>query len=130
MSPFSFAMEALVVRFERFQVDSRFIIETVPEGDRVEKGDVVIARFVFAQKNEVAEFGLSFFDRQIVADVKFRSDDRFDPDFFAGVEKSDRAVHVAVVGDGKSGHPEVFCTLGDRRDPCRAVQDAIFRMNV
>ena len=119
-----------MVSLERFQVDSRLIIKSVAESDRVQKRNILVTFFVFAEQNEVVEFCFSAFYGQIVANVKFRSDNRLYAFFLAGVEKVHRAVHVSVVGYGERGHSE---SLGFfRRDGYfrRAVEYAVFRMNV
>ena len=105
-------------------------MKAVAERYRIEFCDIIVSCLVFAQKHEVVEFWLARLVGVILAKVKFGTDNRFDSRFFARVEKSDRAVHIAVVGNRYRVHSEFFRAFGYRVDPRRAVEQTVFRMNV
>ena len=63
-------------------------------------------------------------------DVDLAADDGMDPLFFARAVEIDHAVHHAVVGDGKGIKALALRRLRDLTDAARAVEQAVFGMNM
>ena len=63
-------------------------------------------------------------------DVGLHADDRFHAGGEAGLIKFDRAVEVAVVGDGDRGHLHFGGFLHERLHPHRAVEERVFSVEM
>ena len=64
------------------------------------------------------------------SDVHLAADDGLDALGLAGAVKVDHAVHHAVVGDGAGGLPHRLDELGEVADTARAVEQAVFGMDM
>jgi hypothetical protein len=58
-------------------------------------------------------------------DIGFQPDDRQDPARFGLAEEFDRAIKVAVIGQGQGGHAQRLGTIEQVRDFARTVQKAV-----
>ncbi len=110
------ADEAFGVFGEEVLADAGFFVEAVEGGLGGEADEVAVACFVFGEDEKVvvlgvgvgvlAEVGLFF------ADVELAAEDGLEALLVHGVEEVDRAVDVAVVGDGGGGLADFGEVLG------------------
>ena len=127
------ADEPLGVLLQQRPVDARLEIKPLGEARGDEVAEIAVAGLVFAQENEVRIIPLRLarlFGARAGGDIDLAADDRLDARVLAGLIKSHGAVHHAVVGDGKGRLPERFGALRHLADAARAVQQAVFTVNV
>ena len=58
--------------------------------------------------------------------VGFATDDRFDARLFRFLIKFDRAVEIAMIGDGDGRHPEFLRLFHQLPHPHRAIEEGVF----
>ena len=72
---------------------------------------VKITLFVFGKKGEVVADIINFWffgKAGMPSDISFNTDNGFNADRFCFLIKFNRAVEIAVIGDGERFHPEFF----------------------
>ena len=100
---------------------------------RNEIGEIAVALLIFAQQHQMAGLAVKLMllvKARARSNVDLAADDRLDALGLASAVKVDRAVHHTVVGDGAGGLPHRLDELGKVADAARAVEQAVFGMNV
>ena len=93
--------------------------------------EVLIARFVFAQQDEVIIIARKRAAIvHIGADIAFAADHGVNPGLFRSRVEIHRAVHHAVIGHGAVAHALRAQRVHQRIDAARAVEQAVFRMQM
>ena len=123
----------LRVLVQQLPVDTRLAVKAADERLGHEAAEVVVARLVAAQKNEVGV-------RRVEAvfpplqrarrDVHLAADDGLYPRLATGAVERDSAVHDAVVGHGKRCLSQLLGAERQRRDTTRAVKQAVFAVDM
>ena len=120
--------------FQRLDVNTRFIMEAFQVADGAQFAEVPIAGLILAQKKQVAIGSGLILGRSIGAmsrgEVQLSADNRFNAASFGRQIEIDYAEHGAMVGDGARAHAILFASLDKFRDLDRAVENAVFRMNM
>ena len=94
-------------------------------------GQVLVARLVFAQQDQVAVLPAHHsFVEAVGAHIHFAADHGMDARVLAGGIKIHRAVHHAVVGHGAMFHAKCLQALDEQVNAASAVQQAILRVQV
>ena len=125
------ADQPFVVLFEQLLVDARLVIE--PLGKRVgdHLAEVVVAFEVLGQQDQVvAGLLVLVLLETVFHHVDLTAEDRLHPGVRSGVVEILDTVHIAVVGDGDSIHPQRFGAFDERLDGRGAVEDRILGMYV
>ena len=81
-------------------VDPRMVVEAVDEGVRYDLGQIVVAREVFGQKNQVVApvVFVALVETASFGNIDLASENRLDSLFFGSVVKLLDSEHVAVIG--------------------------------
>ena len=125
--------EPFVVFLEQCLVDARFGIEPLRPRLADHGDQVAVALFVFAKQHQMIAARVQF--AQLVKPaarrhVAFAADDRFYPGFFCSLIEFDRAEHGTVVGNRRRRHSLLFQVVHQSADPARAVEQAVFGMQM
>ncbi len=104
--------------------DARLAVEAMQRGFTGDADQVAVAFFILSQHQQVVVFvalrvGPVVF---LLAYIQLAAQDRLDSLLFGRFEKVDRAVDVAVVGDGHRGLPDVLDALDKLVDIACAVK--------
>ncbi len=121
----------LVVLAQQVIVDARLVIKPAGKALAHQLHEVLIALVVLAQQNQVAvlaRHGLLFC--HIRADVHLAADDRVDALAQARLVEVHHTIHCPMVGDGAGIHAHPLDLFDQVADAARAVQKAIFAVNV
>ena len=128
------ADQTLGVRGQHFLVDARPVVEAFRVADRDELDQVVIAGLVRGQQGHVV---VRLFDARsclVVAaprgHVDLAAQDGLDALVDGGVVEGHRPEHVAVIGDGERAHAELADLVHELVDVARAVEQAVFGMEM
>ena len=117
--------EPLAVPMQQLPVDAGADIEALGEARGHEVAQVVIARLVFAQEDQM---GVVVVDAVVLlkaaarGHVNLAADDGLDAGALAGLVKGHRAVHDPVVGEGEGALPQGLCPLRHLVDAAGPVQ--------
>ena len=123
------ADHAVGVLFEYLVIDTRTVIIPVDESKRIELDEIDVARLVFGEQNEVIGVLVDML-AVVVYHVKLAPDDVFDTVLLAFFGKTERSVHIPVVGD-RHGIDAVFLAVADEVVHFySAVQKAVFGMKM
>ena len=125
------ADQPLAVLAQQFIIDTRLIVKTARKGLAAQIHQVLVARIVLAQQNQVAIFavGVHLFIH-IGAQVHFAPDHRMHARILAGGVKIHHAIEHAMVGDGAGVHAQLLNQRGQLFDAARAVQQAVLGMQM
>ena len=129
------ADEVLVVFLQHLVADPRLaVVHTLDVARRNDLHQVPVAIVILGQEDEVvvALVG-AVLDLMVVParDIDFATDDGLDVRVLLGeLEELLDAVHVSMVGDGQTGHAELFRPVEQVLDGGLAVQDGILGMYV
>jgi len=117
---------------EKVFVHSRLAVKTVQGPVRNQLDEVMVAGVVLGQQHQmIAGVGKSrCLVGMIMADIDFAADDGLEAELSGGEIKFERAVKVAVVGDGNGVHAEVLGFGAKVFQADGAVQQAVFCMAV
>ena len=123
--------QALVVLADEIVVHAGAVIEPPRERLAHQGHQVPVARFVLAQQNQMAVFpGQGALVLHVGTHVYLAPDHGMNTGVLARLVKLHRAVQHAVVGDGAGVHAQLLHALDQLLDPARAVQQAVFRMQM
>ena len=89
----------LVVLFQKLIVDPRLAVKSVDIGQGIELYDILIARFILGEHDDVFRLCPGALVAIVVRGVKLAADNVFDPLLYALLGKIQRSVHIAVIGD-------------------------------
>ena len=107
------ADKPLAVLAEQLKIYARTAVKALGIRKRSKLREVVIARFVLAEKYQMERaFVRVFIKARIFGNVDFAADYRFYADLFAGVIKLYRRKEITVVGDGAGFLTQRFCGSG------------------
>ena len=123
---------------QQLLVDPRLVIKALGVSSRDELDEVLVARVVRREDDEVivrAGVGLAILDAGLVearavGDVHLAADDRLHLLLLHGVVELDRAEHVAVVGDGAGRHAQLGDALRQLFGPAGTVEEGVFGVEV
>src|SRR5437763_2951612 len=121
---------------EQFLVDARLVVETFGKGFRRESRKISIALEILGQQDQMMIPFLAWRagTRAILAvaecKISLASDNRLDAARFHRIVKSDRAIHVAMIGHGAGIHAQRFQALRQRFDLNSAVEKAVVGVQV
>ena len=117
------------ILLQRLEVNTGLVIKSLYESDGIESAQIVIADVVLGKQNKVKVFLVLETDAvQILAHIKFATDDGLDAGGVRRFEKLPGAVHIAVIGNGDGGHIEFLAAFEHLVDARCAVQKAVFRV--
>ena len=122
-----------MVAAQKFLVHAGFIIKAFGKGSGDHFRKVSVAFVILAEEDKVvcvAVCACGFFKSGGMRDVDLAPDDGFDARVPARLPECDRAVHHAMVGNCHCLLSALLHSRGDVRDSARAVQQAIFAMQV
>ena len=85
--------------FQKLIVDPRLAVKSVDIGQGIELYDILIARFVLGEHDDVFRLCPGALVVIVVRGVKLAADNVFDPLLYALLGKIQRSVHIAVIGD-------------------------------
>ena len=130
------ADQAVGVLRERLEVGARLVIKTleVRVGDELE--EVLVAGEVFREQAEVKDgfavvVGAAvFFEAGGFDEVEFAADERLDALGLGLVVELDRAVEIAVVGEGEGAHAELGGAIHQPVDAAAAIEQAVVGVDV
>ncbi len=113
---------------EELLVDPRLVVEPLEVARGHELHQVLVAFVGLREKHQVViGVGDASVHRLVEAalwsDVDLAPEDRLHPRVLRRLEETDRAEHVAVVGEGDRGHLVARRELHDVVDPARAVEE-------
>ena len=112
-------------------IDSRLVIITAGEGFAGEEHQIPVARLIFTQQNQMAVFaGKRTLVLHIGADIHFAADDRMNARLLTGGVELHRAVKHAVIRTGAGVHAQLLHAPDQPPDAARAVQQAVFRVQM
>ena len=119
--------QSLGMFFEQLIVDARAVVKAARKALRDQINEVLIARLIFAQQDQMAVFaraGQLFI--HVFADIDLAADDRMNPALLGLLIEFDHAVHHAVIGDGAVLHAQLLHMIEQGRDAAGAVEQAVF----
>jgi hypothetical protein len=126
--------EALVVRGQKLVVHARLVVEALAVARGHELEQVLVAAQVLGQQHEVkARLALRrslLLEARAVGHVDLAAQDGFEPILLGREVEVERAVHVAVVGDGAGGHAVVDGAGAEVADADRPVEERILGVAV
>ncbi len=124
--------DAARILAQQVHVHARLVVEAVQEAVGHQLDQVVVAFGGARQQHQmVAHPGqLRGLVRVVVRHVDLAADDRLYAELLAGIVEVDRAVKVAVVGDGGGGHAEVHRLGAEVLQADGPVEQAVFGMAV
>ena len=123
--------QPFAVLLQQIIIHARAIIKTARPARADQRGQVLIARLIFAQQYQMAVIaGNAGFVIHIGADVNLAPDYRMDALRLAGAIKIQHAVHHAVIRNRAAGHAQFLQAGNQPPDSARAVQQRIFRMQM
>ena len=128
------AEQPLVARLQQLAVDPRLEVEALQKGLRGELHQVLKAGPVVGQQSEM-ETGLLeaagvLLEAAARGDVGFQSEDRVDAHFLGLLIELQRAVQIAVVGQGQGVHLQGLRAGQQPVDRSRPIQEAVMAMAV
>ena len=118
---------------QKVQINARLDVKALHVRHRDEVGEVAVAFLILAQQHEMAGLVVEFMllvKARARGDVHLAADDGLDALGLAGAVKVDRTVHHAVVGDGAGGLSHRLDELWKVADAARAVEQAVFGMDM
>ena len=129
------ADQPFAVRGQHLLVDPRLAIEAFEEGGRRQLDQVLEADAVLGQQRQMVTGLFVLADFAFVPpiarrDVGFVADDRVDAGRLGLLIELQRAVQIAVVGQGQGVHAQRLGLLDQRPDRAGAVQQAVMAMAV
>ncbi|KAF5035124.1 hypothetical protein DSECCO2_588920 [anaerobic digester metagenome] len=123
--------EALAVFAEQFLVHARLVVEALGVAAGHELEQVVVADHVLGEQHQMVARGLGLaVETAARGDVDLAADDGLEPRLLGVVVKNERAVEVAVVGDGRGGRAEGGGGLDEVADADGPVEEAVFGVAV
>ena len=126
------ADQALMVLLQQLFVHTGLGVKAFGKGRRDHFDQVFVARFVFAQQDQVivAVDLVDLIETGAGGNVDFAPDDGLDARLFGCLIKLHAAVHHAVVGAGNGGLAALLHPIHQLIDAACAVQQAVFRMDM
>jgi hypothetical protein len=121
---------------ERLEVGPRLVIEALEVGVGDELEEVLVAGEVLGEQAEVEDgFALVvgaalLLEARSFDEVELAADERLDALGLGGVVELDRAVEIAVIGEGDGGHAELDRAVHQPVDPAAAVEQAVVGVDV
>ena len=114
-----------------FVIHPRLIVKAFYRGDGTEAHEVFIPFVIFGKQDEMRIFpsGLPFFQK-ILGDIHLAAQDRLNPFLFAGGIKIHNAIHHAMVCQRQGLLPEFPGAPGQFCNARRAIQKAVFAMDM
>ena len=120
--------DALRVTLEQLPVDARLVVVALEIAERGELDEVRVALVRLREQREVRvalRLGAA-----VVRDVDLAPDDRLHARLARLAVELDRSCERAVIGERDRRHLEPCCLVHERRDPARAVEDRVLRVDV
>ena len=122
-----------VIFAQKFFVDTRTIIKTLNRRRRRQLEQISVTVVVFGKQDEMKIFHAVDFFAQVSGlgrDVNFATDNRLDVAFLRRLVKINQPVQGAVIRYRQRFHAETFCRVEQVADSRRAVEQAVFGVNV
>ena len=122
-----------MVAAQQLLVDARFVIKALGKGARHHLAQIAVSLVALAEQDQVVGVAVradGLLKPRVVRHVDLAPDDRLDPCVPARLPECDRAVHHAMVGQRHRLLSAFLHPLRNVRYPARAVQQAIFAMQV
>jgi hypothetical protein len=124
-----------VVLREKLHVHPGVIVEAFQMGESHQAAEILVSFLVHGQKDEVVGIRAPVLRQGAVfavagGNIHFTAQDRLDSLVRALGEELHGAEDVPVVRDGDRFHVESASSIQQLTDPDRAVQEAVFRMNM
>jgi len=127
------AYKPLVPFPQKRPVDAGLDVKALREGHGHHIAQIAVAGLVFAQQDEVGVFAVDavlLVGERAGGHIDLAADDGLHARLAAGAVKRHRAVHDAVVRDGQRVLTQLFGAPGQLADAARAVQQAVFGMDM
>ena len=127
------ADQSLVVLAQQIHIHARAVVKALDKaaGDHI--AEIAVAGFVLAQQNQMIRLAVKrvyLVKARARRDIDFAPDDGLDARGLRRAVEVDHAVHDAVVGDGNRLLPDLLYARHQIADAARAVQQAVFRMQM
>ena len=118
--------------FQQFLVHPGFGIKAFQKTRADHLDQVLVACFVFAKQHKmvVAVDAVDLIKAGAGSNIHLTADDGFDACRNCGIVELHAAIHNAVVGDGHGGLAQLLDAVEKFVDPARAVQQAVFGMQM
>ena len=125
------AYQPLVMLADQVVIHPGAVVIARQEALGTQMHQVLIALIVLTQEDQMAVIPASGgFVQAVAADVHLAADDGLDARILHGGIEVDGTVHHAVVGHGAHVHAQLLHPLHQAGDAARAVQQAVFRVQV
>ena len=121
------------VRAQKLLVHARLVVKALGIGARNHLDQVSVSRHILTEKHQMVSVSVRarrLVKARIRRNVDLTSDDGMHPCLAAGAVKGDHAVHGTVIGNGHRLLSAFLDPCGDLGDPTRAVEQAVFAMQV
>ena len=123
-----------MIRSKQLKIHSWFIVKTIYKPFGNDLHQVLITCIIFRQQHQmiVSVLSCSAFPVKTGAGshINLTAKDRLDPHFPGSPVKIDDAVHNAVIGDCHAVHSQLFCPCSQLLNLGRAIQKAVFCMDM
>ena len=124
--------DALAVFPQKLLIHTRLIIKPFGKAIGNQLNQIMVALIIFSQKNQmIITAALALLcEARALRHINLTAENRLDAGLQCRLVKFHRTIHRTVVGDGNAVHPQLLHPLHQFLYLGRAVQKAVFRMNM